>query len=344
MGREGVSMNGTRPLLLFAALCWATAAGAGGGRTEAVPAAEVIPPESAQIHREGELGIYPGDLLYEYINGGAPLYLEYGFVEVASQELLYNERTYILDVYQMEDPLAAFGIFSVRRPSRPAALDGFPFSSADGYQCLVAYGTYLFEIAAYESDEHTPTEMAYLAQLAASRTKGASPEIQLLKGAPFNHLPVQGRLPGMERLARGPVSLRSALGPAAAGTFYRTIEAVQISLAQHAVSKGEASGKAPWWIVAGYHPREDESGLAHPATTLVVLVHDMDPLAIVRAAGMVAVSGPHVEVLEGGRGWLWGSPEEGSGCAVRYGFDLVLATSQLDEDVFRTWALRLAQR
>lgn len=53
--------------------------------------------------------------LYGYINGGAELYLEYGFDTLIVTEMEVDGRDIKLEVYRMKDPEAAFGIFSVSR-------------------------------------------------------------------------------------------------------------------------------------------------------------------------------------------------------------------------------------
>ncbi len=53
--------------------------------------------------------------LYDYINGGAELYLEYGFDTLVVTELVRNGRDIKVEICRMKDPEAAFGIFSVSR-------------------------------------------------------------------------------------------------------------------------------------------------------------------------------------------------------------------------------------
>lgn len=53
--------------------------------------------------------------LYGYINGGAELYLEYGFDTLVVTELVCEGRDIKVEIYRMKDPEAAFGIFSVSR-------------------------------------------------------------------------------------------------------------------------------------------------------------------------------------------------------------------------------------
>lgn len=53
--------------------------------------------------------------LYGYIDGGAELYLEYGFDTLLVTELVIEGSDIKAEVYRMKDPEAAFGIFSVSR-------------------------------------------------------------------------------------------------------------------------------------------------------------------------------------------------------------------------------------
>ena len=56
---------------------------------------------------------YTGKSLWGYINGGADLYLEYGFEKLTVQEIDKDEVLLKVNIYKMEDAEAAFGIFSV---------------------------------------------------------------------------------------------------------------------------------------------------------------------------------------------------------------------------------------
>lgn len=59
--------------------------------------------------------IFAGTALYGYINGGADLYLEYGFNSAVVSEINYRGDNYKTTIYKMDDQEAAFGIFSVSR-------------------------------------------------------------------------------------------------------------------------------------------------------------------------------------------------------------------------------------
>jgi hypothetical protein len=52
--------------------------------------------------------IYKGKKLYEYINGGAEIYYEYGFIQVITQSYKYEDESLIVDIYEMKNPKAVF--------------------------------------------------------------------------------------------------------------------------------------------------------------------------------------------------------------------------------------------
>jgi hypothetical protein len=58
---------------------------------------------------------YKGEGLWGLINGGADLFLEYGFDELLHQKILWNEINFNIEVYRMNNSEAAFGILSLLR-------------------------------------------------------------------------------------------------------------------------------------------------------------------------------------------------------------------------------------
>ena len=57
--------------------------------------------------------VFTGAALYGFMNGGADLYYEYGFKELVSREIIYKGEEFTVDIYTMETPLDAFGIYSI---------------------------------------------------------------------------------------------------------------------------------------------------------------------------------------------------------------------------------------
>jgi len=68
--------------------------------------------------------VYTGDDLFFMINGGADIYLEYGFVQVAQMkfENALAEKDH-LEIYEMEDSDAAYGIFSMNSSGKGVEME-----------------------------------------------------------------------------------------------------------------------------------------------------------------------------------------------------------------------------
>lgn len=314
------------------------------------PAAEMIPIEAMGVTHAGEPAVYSGERLFDYIDGGAPQYLEYGFHEVATQELRYHGRTYIFDAYRMRDPLAAFGIFSVRRPPAAPALGRFAYSSLTPYQGLLAYGPYYIEIAAYEASDSTAQEMDFIAQLGTAVLDPSRAPRNLTETSLFRPFPPEGRVAGSEKVARGPISLRAGLAEAPAGVFREAIEALLERLpATHgaqaprsAADSPERMRPPPLWQVIAYHPRADSTGAAR-ATSLLVRLSDVeDPRELLRATAQATAEVPDRHDLPGG-GWLAYDDARGHGFARLQGDrGLFLGVSHLPREEFAAWVSSLS--
>lgn len=58
---------------------------------------------------------YKGESLWGLINGGADVYLEYGFDKLLFQEVKWENNNYRVEIYKMESPESAFGIYSISK-------------------------------------------------------------------------------------------------------------------------------------------------------------------------------------------------------------------------------------
>jgi hypothetical protein len=89
---------------------------------------------------------FNGTALFGYIDGGAELYLEYGFSVVSVTEIEYMQGKYKTEIYKMNGPEEAFGIFSV---SKYRCLD-MPslseFTCRTKYQLQICKGPYYISI------------------------------------------------------------------------------------------------------------------------------------------------------------------------------------------------------
>jgi hypothetical protein len=115
---------------------------------------------------------FNGESLYGYINGGADLYLEYGFSKVEVTELLFEERKYKIEIWQMNDSEASFGIFSVSR-HRCLSMPSFTnHTCLNRYQLQFSKGEFYISIV---NESGTPADTVAslsFARLIEERIKG----------------------------------------------------------------------------------------------------------------------------------------------------------------------------
>lgn len=69
-----------------------------------------------------EAKTYSGQALYDYINGGAEVYMEYGFSKVEVGYYGKGEQELLIEVYRMSSPKAALGIYSFFRDHAASSL------------------------------------------------------------------------------------------------------------------------------------------------------------------------------------------------------------------------------
>jgi hypothetical protein len=127
------------------------------------PAAEVADCSLVPGWRqEGPLRHFTADNLYEYMNGNSESYLAYGFTQMQGVTCKSGENTLVIDISEMVDADAAYGIFSGNRdPGHPIEKIGM------GGQVLPRRGTfskgnYYVEISATPDIDHTSALTAFV--------------------------------------------------------------------------------------------------------------------------------------------------------------------------------------
>jgi hypothetical protein len=131
-----------------------------------VAAQSIIPELTLRDIPDGEITrseYFDGSALYGLIDGGADLYFEYGFTKALVQEIRWQENTFRVEIYQMNDNKGAFGIFSISRrtQSKPDSLAAY--CSQSPYQIRIATGAFYISIA---NDGGTVVEQSLARKLA----------------------------------------------------------------------------------------------------------------------------------------------------------------------------------
>jgi hypothetical protein len=90
---------------------------------------------------------FDGSALWGHIDGGADLYLEYGFDRLLFQEIKWNDVNFRVEYYRMKNAEAAFGIYSVSRFKCAKTDTITKFICVNPYQIQSALGRFYISIA-----------------------------------------------------------------------------------------------------------------------------------------------------------------------------------------------------
>jgi len=181
----------------------------------AAATSDVLPPTcSAKLWQmRGPVRKYSPKNLYEYIDGNADLFLSYGFADAAVGDYAPDTGEGLpagrleglpagqlagwisVDVYNMETPIQAFGIFGAEKPPdvKPASLATQSYES-DG---LIAFwkGRYYVKVSLVEGKDMAAAK-------ALAQAAGKSIPAPAAMPAELQRLPAENRIAGSERYVR----------------------------------------------------------------------------------------------------------------------------------------------
>ncbi|MCZ7556972.1 MAG: hypothetical protein M5R41_11290 [Bacteroidia bacterium] len=149
---------------------------------------------------------YNDKQLFGYINGGAELYLEYGFRMVTAWRCQKGKQEFVADVYEMATPAAAFGMWSISRRNCTSTLDGAMWSCVTSNQILFTRGSVLVNITIYDKSEESRSAARKAAVALLKRIEGKDfmpPEV-FTTGA-------LSRQKNELRLMQGPLAIQGSL-------------------------------------------------------------------------------------------------------------------------------------
>jgi len=212
------------------------------------------------LTRAAEVRIFVGDSLYEYINGGAEMYHQYDFVEVATTQYRQGESEFIADIYRFGSPDNSFGMFSILRPEEfeTAAYGAAGF--ADGPTVMFVKGEYMVNLLGYNASP----AMVSAVQAAAGELNKILPGTADMP-AMFSFFPADNRIAATEKIIA-----ESYLGQAAltniftidyewAGdtvTLYMTDDSSGEKYREWSVQAGAAKTQSPDWPDCPYEDGE----------------------------------------------------------------------------------------
>jgi len=126
--------------------------------------------------------------LWEYINGQAEMYLDYGFELVATTEYttLDGFRSMAIEINQMQSPKHAFGIYAAERSPN----DGLIMMGVQGYlsENVLNFwkGLYYVKLSSFQTSSETKEVLMKLAAVIDNKIQGSYSEPELFACFPEN--------------------------------------------------------------------------------------------------------------------------------------------------------------
>jgi hypothetical protein len=127
---------------------------------------------------------FNGASLFGYIDGGAELYLEYGFSDAVITEITYKGEKYKTEIFRMNRPEEAFGIFSVSKYKCAEMPDLSLFTCQTKFQLQFCKGPYYVSIINGRGSAADSIVMLEFGKLIAGRI--VDPEPDLSEFLPFS--------------------------------------------------------------------------------------------------------------------------------------------------------------
>jgi len=254
-----------KKLAAFALLLFGGAAAWAAGDPGLLPPANFL----GVWDRHEATRIFPGAELYGHIDGGAELFLEFGFDVLTLQRYRRGEDEFVLEIYRMADPEAALGIY-LMKCGRETPDAGFPDRHTVGrYQLAYAKGHYYVLVTGVQGKaELQPVLLEFGRSVAAGISPAAAPAVLGL-------LPREGLVEDSVRLIRGPYALQSVAGSLGEGDLLRLGGRIAAVAGDYRQPGGAVSTR----VIAEYPSAEAASEAFHH------LRDGLDPLLKVLGAG-----------------------------------------------------------
>jgi hypothetical protein len=154
----------------------------------------ILLPNAAKIGAQNAgAPVFYGENLWEYIDGAAEAFHQYGFVALINQEYRVDDVDVTIDVYDMGEPRNAFGMYVAERSAEAKTVEVGVEGHADDFSLCFFQGPYYVKIAGFRTDGvATPTLM----RIGRAVSESIGGERALPEGLVL--LPEEGRVPRSE--------------------------------------------------------------------------------------------------------------------------------------------------
>lgn len=152
--------------------------------------------------KAGPLRTFTGQDLFNQIDGGAELFLEFGFAKMRLQAFARGKSELTLNAYEMESAASALGIYLMKMGKETPFAEVAARNSSEEVQLTVVKGRFFVQV---DNLGDVPAAKAEAVALANAFLAGVEEEPA---ASPLEALPAEGKVLGSERLIRGPYGLQ----------------------------------------------------------------------------------------------------------------------------------------
>jgi hypothetical protein len=147
--------------------------------------------------------VFGGADLYGYIDGGAELFLEFGFDRLTLQKFRSGRNELAVEIYRMADPIAATGIYLMKcgKPTRDPSFAAR--HTINRHQLMFVRERYFVTVNNLSGGDAAGADLVKFGRAVASALPADRVPVEL------SSLPARGMVAGSERLVRGPFGLQS---------------------------------------------------------------------------------------------------------------------------------------
>jgi hypothetical protein len=152
--------------------------------------------------KAGPLRTFTGQDLFNQIDGGAELFLEFGFARLCVQAYSRGKSDLTLNAYEMESAASALGVYLMKMGRETPFPEVAARNSSEEAQMTMVKGRFFVQV---DNLGDLPASKAEAVALANAFLAGVAEEPAV---TPLGALPAEGKVTGSERLVRGPYALQ----------------------------------------------------------------------------------------------------------------------------------------
>jgi len=146
---------------------------------------------------------FVAEQLFSHINGGAELFLEYGFKDLCVYKYTYENISLELEIYQMENANSALGIYLSKTGQETPQEELSARNTANQYQLVFTCGTYFVMVNNFSGNKQ-------LIPLMTQLSKNIIDQIEIQEDENlFSYLSEKNIIENSQTIFRGPYGLQS---------------------------------------------------------------------------------------------------------------------------------------